>query len=104
MLALGDEDVGGLDVAVDDASCVGCIEGIGDLDAERQDRVQLHGVADDQMLKRGAVEELHDEEGASGVLADVVDGADIGMIQGRGGFGFTAEPLQRLMILSKVVG
>src|ERR1700735_3979299 len=56
------------------------------------------------MFKRGAVEEFHDEEGASGVLADVVDGADIGMVQRRGGFGFAAETLKCLMILGEVVG
>ena len=52
---------------------------------------QFQGAAGDQMFKRGAVEELHDEEGASIVLADVVNRADVGMIQGGGGLWLRGE-------------
>ena len=37
-------------------------------------------------------------------LADVVDGADIGMVQSGGGFGFAAKTLQCLAVLREVVG
>ena len=36
MVAPGDENIGGLDVAVDDPGVVGGIQRIGDLDSERQ--------------------------------------------------------------------
>ena len=45
-------------------------------------RFEFHGAAGDQVLERGAVQKLHDEEGASIVLADVVNRADVGMVQG----------------------
>ena len=36
MTTLGDENIRGLDVAMDDAFCVGGVKCIGDLDGERQ--------------------------------------------------------------------
>src|SRR5579863_9640544 len=86
VLALGDEDVGGLDVTVNDTAGMGSVESIGDFDAEREDGFELDGTSRDQMLQRGAVEVLHDEESASAILADVIDGANVGMIQSRGSF------------------
>src|SRR5580700_6931088 len=89
---------------MNDAASVGRVEGIGNLDAQGQDGLQVHGTAADQVLERGAVEELHDEEGAALFFADVVDGADVGMIQGGGGFGFAAKTLECLAVLREIVG
>ena len=61
---------------------------------------QFHRAAADQMLERRAVEELHDDEGASVFFADVVDGADVGMIQRGRGLGFALKALQRLADLA----
>ena len=102
--ALGDEDVRGLDVAMDDAAGVRRVERVGDLDAERKDGFEFHRAAADQVLERRTVEELHDEEGAAVVLADVVNGADIGMIQSGSGFGFAAKTLEGLAILREIFG
>ena len=46
--------------------------------------------------QRLALDQLHDEEGLALVLVDVVDRADVGMVQGGGGAGLAAEPLQPL--------
>ena len=66
--------------------------------------LQFQRASGDLVLEGHAVQELHDQEGAAVVLADVVDGADVGMIQGGGRFGFAAETLQGLMILGEIVG
>ena len=57
--ALGDEEVRGLDVAVDDAFAVRRVQRVGNLNAQRQDRLQLHGAPGDHVLERRAVQELH---------------------------------------------
>ena len=41
---------------------------------------------------------------AAVVFADVVDGADIGMIEGGGGFGFALEAFEGLRVASEIVG
>ena len=79
--ALGDEDIRGLDVTVNNAAGVRRVEGIGDLDAQRKNRFQLHRAIADQVLECDAVEKLHDKECAIAFLANVVNRADIGMIQ-----------------------
>ena len=89
---------------MDDAAGVRGVERVGDLDAERKDRFQLECPSADHVLEGRAVEEFHDEESAAGVLADVVDGADVGVVQGRCGLGFAAETLERLAVLRKVLG
>src|SRR5260370_34650193 len=43
------------------------------------------------MLQRHAVEELHSDEGVTVLLADIVNCADVGVIQSRGGLGFALE-------------
>ena len=103
MLSPSHENIRRLDVPMNDAAGVRSVERVGNLDAERQERVELHRAAGDQVLERRTVEELHDEEGASPVFIDVVDGADVGMIQGRGCFSLAAEALQRLAILGQVL-
>jgi len=53
----------------------------------------------DDVLKRFAFEILHNDEGATGGFADVVDVTDIGMIQGRSSFSFAPEAFQRMRIV-----
>ena len=104
MLAFGDEDIRGLDVAVDDASAWAASRASAISMPSASSRLEFHRTAGDHVLEGDAVEELHDEEGAAVVLADVVDGADVGMIQGGGRLGFAAETLQRLGILREIFG
>ena len=62
LIALSDENVGGLDVAVNDAFGVSGIEGIGDLDGEVEQTIELHGLAVDCALEGLAFEQLHGDE------------------------------------------
>ena len=96
MAAFGDENVGGLDVEVDESLGVGGVEGIGDLGCQNEQGVEFDGLAGDAVLQGRAIEVLHGDEGAAVVLSDVVNGADVGMIERGGGLGFalkTGEPL-----------
>src|ERR1700758_3018314 len=89
---------------MDDALGVGGFERVGDLNAEIEYFLERHGPATDYALQRLAIEILHDDEGAAVFFADVVNGADIGMIEGRGGLGFAAEALEGLAILGHFFG
>ena len=53
--AWADEDVGGLDIAVNDAGAVRGIQRVGDFDAERQQRVHLQtAMLGDSLLQRAS--------------------------------------------------
>ena len=56
------------------------------------------GVAGDHVLERRAVKKLHRDEGFSAFFANVVDGADVGMVEGGGGLRFALKARQRLGI------
>ena len=54
--AFGDENVGGLDVAMNDAFGMGGVEGVGNFDGEVEQAVDLHGTASDQVLESLALQ------------------------------------------------
>ena len=84
MTALGNEDVGWLDVAVDDSLGVGGIQCIGDLDCQTEVTFDLDRLSCDAVLQRHSIQKLHHDERLATVFADLVNRADIGMIQGGG--------------------
>jgi hypothetical protein len=102
--ALGDENVCGLDVAMDNALAVRCVERVGDFDCQGKQNLGFQGTSGDAMLQGQAVEEFHGDERMSLVLADVMNGADIRMIESGSGLGFALEAGQRLGVFGDVVG
>src|SRR5258708_34703864 len=74
---------------------MGGVKGIGDVDSDGQKIVEFEGGAVDEVLERAAFHELHDQEGTAILFSDVVDGADVRVVQCGGGFGFTAKTLDR---------
>ena len=102
--AAGDEDVGGFDVAMDDLLGVGGVEAVGDIDGEGKEEFEVHGTPADSVFQGLAVEKFHGDEGFAIVFADVVNGADVGMIERGRGFGFATEAFEGLGIVGDVVG
>ena len=102
--ALVDEDVRRLDVAMNDALCVGRIQPLGHIDGDLEDLLGLHGAALDEVLEGLPFQELHGDERPSVVGADLVNGADVGMIQRRSRARFQPEPFQRAVFLHEFVG
>ncbi len=90
----GDEDVGRLDVAMDDALFVRGVERVGDFDAERQQQSERQGLFRDAVLEGLALQKLHRDEIAAVVLGNVVNRADARMIQRGSGAGFAPETLE----------
>jgi len=96
--SLGDKDVGRLDVAVHDSGGMCSIERIGDLDPQPQNLVHFHRARADPVFQGHPFEKLHGDEGMAILIADIVDGTDVGMIESGGGLGLTSKSRQRLRI------
>ena len=102
--ALGDEDVRGFDIAMDDALAVGRIQGIGDLDRNLKKGLGIQRAPRDLMLQCGAIQELHDDEWLALVLSDFVNCANVRVVQARCGTCLATEAFQRLSVLCNVRG
>ena len=76
---------------MNDAGRVRPGQGVGDLDAVLQHLGRLQPAARDDTVQGAARDELHDDEIHAFFVADVVDGDDIGVIQGGRGLGFLHE-------------
>ena len=98
------ENIGGLDVAVDDAFGVGRVEAIGNFDGDVEELGNFDGPALDAVLKSLPFEKFHGDEGAAFEFANIVNGADVGVIEGGSGAGFAMEALDGLGIIGNVVG
>src|ERR1700744_3087205 len=62
LLAIGDENIGRLDVAVNDALGVSGIEGVGNLLAEFEETLEIEAAARDRVLERFAFQAFHRNE------------------------------------------
>ena len=102
--ALGEEDIRGLDVAMHDALRVRGVERVGDLDADVDNLLDLERAGRDAIVQCLALHPFHDDERLAIVLADVVDGADVGMVQRGCGARFNAEALNGLSIARQILG
>ena len=100
---LGDKDVGGLDVAVDDTFGVRCIERVCDLYGQRQNRLGIHRSPRDAMLQRHAIQKLHGNEGLAMLVVNFVNGADVRMIQRGSSFGFALKAGECLRVVGYIV-
>ena len=102
--ALGHENIGRLDVAMNDALGVRRIQRIGDLDGDGTAAVPISsGLPAMRCFQRRAFQKLHGDEGVAVVLADVVNRADVGMIQRRRGLRLALKTSERLRIARHVI-
>src|SRR5579863_5426216 len=94
LAALGHKDICGLDVAMDDSLSMRGVERIGDLDAKIQKLLEIDRLAVNVMTQSLAVNELHGDKGPAVLLANVVDGANVRVIEAGGGMRLAAETLE----------
>lgn len=92
----GDDDIGRLDVAMDDAAIVRMCQGSGDLRAIPHNQLRAQALRGDQRIERGALDKLHHDEMAAAGFAHFVDGADMRIVQAGGGSRFAEEFLFRV--------
>ena len=96
--AAHDHDVRRLQIAVHDALPMGALERSRDLFADRQDLVERQTSALDPARQRLSLDELHDQVVGLLIVADVVERADVRIVQCRDGARFALEARPRLRI------
>src|SRR5208282_5887606 len=103
LTSIRNEDVRGLDVAMDDAFGVSCIEPIGNLDAQIKHLLDPQRLARDPVSERLTLQQFHGDEGSPIGLIDLVDGANARMVQRGRGFGLALESAESLRVVSQSV-
>src|ERR1700686_2651081 len=91
LAAFGNEYVGGLDVAMDDARGVRDIESVGNLNPKVEDVLDGKRLAPDMLTESFTVNEFHGDEGMVILFANIIDGADAGVIESGSRVRFAAE-------------
>ncbi len=104
LTSIRDEDVRGLDVPVDDSFRVCGIERVGDLDAQIEHRFDLQRLASDPVPERLPLQQFHGDEGSPIGLVDLVDRADVRVVQGGRSFGLPLETAESLRVVGEFVG
>ena len=80
---------------MDDPLRVRGLERLGDSDPEVQHLLPGQPPRVQQLAQRLALEQLHHDEGPAGVVADVVDRADVRVVEPGGDARLALEPLER---------
>jgi hypothetical protein len=68
--ALGYEEVGRFDVAVNDAFGVGGVKRVGNIEGQLYTRLRFHRPTSDAMLQGQPIQKLHGDEGLAVLLPD----------------------------------
>ncbi len=98
------EDVCWLDVAMHNSLGMGRDQRIRYLNGDVEDLVGFHRLTRDALFEALTLEFFHYDERMSVVVLDAVDGADIRMVELRGGASLSFESLERLGVASKILG
>src|SRR6185369_10086240 len=91
-----DEDVGRLDVSVNNAFGMGRFEGVGDLDGKCEQLLDFDGLVAYPLAQRFTFQQLHDNEVLALMLLNCINGTDVGVVQCRSSTCFSLETLQRM--------
>ena len=99
-----EQDVVGLDVAVDDAGGVGGVEGLADLGQQVDRLLGRQRPGRDPLLQVAAVDQAHRDDQLVVLLARVVDRDDVGVIEAGGEARLAQEPLAEALVAAEVAG
>jgi len=92
-----------LDLSSRGGKSVRGIQGISDLNRQVHDLIGLEWLAGNTLAQRLAFEQLHCNEGSLLEFVDIMDDADVGMIQSGSRAGFPPKPLQHSVICGVVL-
>ena len=103
MATLGDEDVCGFNVAVDDAFSVRGIEAVGDLDRDGKQALNIKRIRIDEVLESDSLKVFHHDERLIALPANFINRANARVIQGRSSARFAAKAFQDLCVRNHFV-
>jgi hypothetical protein len=103
LILFGDEDVRGLDIAMDDALRMRRHQRLGDLQRQAEHGFRFQPRGCEQFGERAPFERLHDDEVRAFVLVDVVDRADVRMVERRSRARLALESLECRRIAGHVL-
>jgi hypothetical protein len=92
-----------LDVAVQDSFRMGSAEGVRNLNGQIQQFVRFERSAAQPFLQRYALQGFHHDEGLALVFVDVVNRADVRMVQRRSRLCLATEPRQGVRVLLREI-
>src|SRR5205823_8498626 len=95
LTALSDEDVGRLDVTMNDALGMRGFESLGELNADIEQTIKWQRRTEQLVIKALAFEQFHRNKGLPVRVFNRVDGTNIRVIQGRGGAGLEQKAIKR---------
>ena len=98
------KDVSGLDISMDNPFAVSGVQGIRNVNGQRQQPLGVDGNATNSVLQCATFHVLHGDERLSVFVANVVDGTDVRMVQCGGGPGLSLEPGQGVRIAEEIRG
>src|SRR5579859_3202202 len=103
MPAFGDENIGGLYVTMNDIFGVRGVQSVGNFDGNAEELVFFNGATGDEVLQGDAVEELHGDERTAVFFTNVIDRANVGMIERGSRLCLALESRERLRVTSHIV-
>jgi len=93
-----------LDISINDSFAVRRTQSFRYFNRQIHQPFELHCLSIDQMLQRCAVQKLHCNERSAVFFADIMNGADVWMVQRRGCLRLSLKPRQRLRIFRNLIG
>src|SRR2546423_15697490 len=99
LIPRGDKNICRLDIAVNDALGVSRFQRIGNLYPQVKQQIEFESLFADALLERPAFQQLHGNEMPTVHLCDLINGADIGMVQSRSSSRLTLKTFESRRIL-----
>src|SRR2546427_7271673 len=102
LIPRGDKNICRLDIAVNDALGMSRFQRIGYLYPQVKKQIKLQGLFSDALLERPAFQQLHGDKVPPINLCDLINSADVGMVQSRGSSRLTLKTLQSRRIFFQI--
>src|ERR1700730_15018190 len=99
-----DENVRRFDISMNDPRRMRRIESVSDLDRKRQQQFSFQGASGNAVLQHDAIQKLHGDERLPVLFANVIDRADVRVVQSGCGLSFAAKTGKRLRVAGNLLG